>query len=140
MPLSTMPLTNKIFRCPIFCRIRKAFSNHMLCQLLEQFEIGTFGFKACISSRLCILKRYQSSLCWVFVLFCFCLLVILFVYLFFFFSSLLRQGSKLQNDTKLETTSCFIAENYKSFCTGSLWESYWWYDYINFILNDCEVS
>ena len=45
------------------------------------------------------------------------------------FSCLLKSyGPNLQNDTKLETTSCFIAEKMALdeplFCTGSLWEAF----------------
>ena len=45
------------------------------------------------------------------------------------FSCLLKTyGPNLQNDTKLETTSCFIAEKLALdeplFCTGSLWEAF----------------
>ena len=45
------------------------------------------------------------------------------------FSCLLKSdGLNLQNDTKLETTSCFIAEkkalDEPLFSTGSLWEAF----------------
>ena len=43
-----------------------------------------------------------------------------------------RYGPNLQNDTKLEMTSCFIAKKIAKkmaldkplFCTGSLWEAF----------------
>ena len=41
-----------------------------------------------------------------------------------------EDGLNLQNDTKLEMTSCFIAEKMvldePLFCTGSLWEAFKW--------------
>ena len=45
------------------------------------------------------------------------------------FSCLLKlYGPNLQNDSKLEMTSCFIAEKMaldeRLFCTGSLWEAF----------------
>ena len=48
-----------------------------------------------------------------------------------FFSCLLKSyGPNLQNDSKLEPTSCFIAEKMaldeSLFCTGSLWEAFYW--------------
>ena len=47
------------------------------------------------------------------------------------FSYLLkRYGPDLQNDTKLDITSCSLAEkmakDQRSFCTQSLWEANWW--------------
>ena len=50
-------------------------------------------------------------------------------FIIWFFSCLLkRYGPNLQNDTKLEMTSCFIAEKMALdeplFCTGSLWEGF----------------
>ena len=50
-------------------------------------------------------------------------------FIIWFFSYLLkRYGPNLQNDTKPETTSCFIAEKMAldetSLYTGSLWEAF----------------
>ena len=67
-------------------------------------------FKACMSSRL---KRLP-----------------IIIWFFFFFSHLLKRynGPNLQSDTKLEKTSCFIAEkmvfDWGSLCTVSQWEAY----------------
>ena len=55
-----------------------------------------------------------------------------------FFSCLLKgYGPNLQNDTKLETTSCFIVKNMALdeplFCTGSLWEAFQWCEFSNIL-------
>ena len=50
-------------------------------------------------------------------------------FIIWFFSCLLKSyGPNLQNDTKLETTSCSIAEKMELgeslFCTVTLWEAF----------------
>ena len=103
---STMPLTSKIFLCSILVELMRLFGNAALPTSRNISRQAS----ACISFRFCISKKWPSS--------------------YDFFSYFLkRYGTNLQNDIKLETTSCFIVEKMaleeRSFRSGSLWEAYW---------------
>ena len=103
---NTKPLTGNIFLCTIFCRINEAFWERVHCQYLETFRDTRLKHASLQGS----VSRKNSLHHMVFS----CLLK--------------RYGPSLQNDTKHETTSCFIAEktvlDEPLFCTGSLWQRF----------------
>ena len=99
------PLTGKIFLCTLFCRINEAFGERVHCQCLETFRthLKHASLQGSVSQKNSIHHMVFSCL-------------------------LKRYGPNLQNDIKLETTSCFIAEKMALdeplFCAGRLWKCF----------------
>ena len=105
---NTKPLTGKIFLCTIFCRISEAFCEHVHCQLLQTFRDSQVRVQSMHLFKALYLEKNSLHHNMV-------------------FSCLLKKyGPNLQNDTKLEMTSCFKAEKMAVdetlFCTGRLCE------------------
>ena len=108
---NTKPLTGNIFLCTIFCRINEAFWERVHCQYLETFRDNSMASTRLKYASLQGSGSRKNSL-----------------HHMVFSCLLKRYGPSLQNDTKHETTSCFIAEktvlDEPLFCTGSLWKRF----------------